>query len=119
MKPLRFLTASFALCSLLGASSAIADGGGNHAVVVNHTPYTLVEFYASSSDSSGWDLTQNMLAGRTLPPGGQVTIPLSFNGGSEGNCNYDFMGVLDGASQAAYQYAVNGCNGDTWTITQQ
>ena len=118
MKPLRLLTVSFALCSLIGASGAIADeDGGNRAVVVNNTSYTLVEFYASSSDAAGWDQTRNMLAGRSLPPGGQMTVPLTFAGGSDGNCSYDFMAVLDGASQTSYDYGLNGCNGDTWTIT--
>jgi hypothetical protein len=117
MKPLCFLTASIALCSLLSASSALADDGGNHAIIVNNTSYTLVEFYASSSDAAGWDQTQNMLAGHSLPPGGQVTVPLAFAGGSEGNCNYDLMAVLDGASQTSYHYGLNGCSGDTWTIT--
>ena len=116
MRPLRLLTVSVAICGLIGASTAIADPA-NSVIVINNTSYTLVEFYASSSDSPGWDLNLNMLAGHTLPPGGHMTVPLTFQGGDEGNCMYDFMGVLDGASQAAYQYEVNGCTGDTWTIT--
>jgi hypothetical protein len=115
MKSLRYLSASLALCGLIGGASAFADGGRS-VVVVNQTSYTLVSFYASSSDAAGWDTTNNLLTGN-VAAGGQTTIPISGNGG-EDNCQYDLMGILDGASQAAYQYQVNACNGDTWTITQ-
>jgi len=118
MKPLRILTASFALCGLIGGTSAFAAGGGNSVTVVNSTSYTLVSLYGSSSDAPGWDQTLNMIPGHTVAPGGSITVPLGFSGGDEGDCHYDLMGVLDGASQAAYQYEVNGCSGDTWTISQ-
>jgi hypothetical protein len=113
MKSLRYLSASLAFWGLIGGSSAFA----NSVTVVNATSYTLVDLYGSSSDAAGWDQTLNMIPGHTVAPGGQITVPIGFGGGDEGDCHYDFMAVLDGASQAAYQYEVNGCNGDTWTIT--
>ena len=114
MKSLRYLSASLALCGLIGGANAFADG--RNVTVVNQTSYTLVSFYASSSNAAGWDTSSDLLGGQTVPAGGQTTIPIAGNGG-EDNCQYDLMGVLDGASQAAYQYQVNACDGDTWTIT--
>jgi hypothetical protein len=111
LKPVRYLSASLALCGLLASANAYADQGKS-VVVVNQTSYTLVSFYASTSDAPGWDMTNDLMAGLTLPAGGQTTIQVAGDG-----CQYDLMAILDGASQAAYQYQVDACDGGTWTIT--
>jgi hypothetical protein len=113
MKRLRYLCASVALCSLIGASSTFAIADSNNVTVVNSTPYTLTAFYASSSDAAGWDMTNNLIAGQSVGPGGQTVIPIDRGNG----CQVDLMGILDGASQAAYDYQVNACDNGNWTIT--
>ena len=103
------------LLCVTGVSSAIADTSKT-VTVTNNTGYTMTQFYVSASSSSGWNTTQNLLAGQTLAPGQQTTI--SINDGS-GNCLYDLMAVLFGAAQYAYSYSVDMCDGGTWTISGQ
>ncbi len=109
----------FVLFALLGMTGvAAASGGGRTVVIVNSTPYTLNEVYASSSDASGWDGATNLIAGQSIPSGGQLTLNVSsVSGGGEDGCFYDMMGVLYGAAQYAYGYQVNACTGNTWTIS--
>lgn len=102
---------------LLGLAR-VASAGTLSAVVVNSTPYTIYQIYASSSDSSGWDMTNNLISGQSIPAGGQVTVNIgSTNSNSGDACDYDLMGVLYGTSQYAYEYTFNACNNGTWTIT--
>ena len=115
MKKLSYLLAVSAMSGMIGASSAWA---GKTIVVVNQTPFTLNEFYASPSDYSGDWVTggaNNLLAGVTVGPGGQTTITI--NDGTAA-CTYDLMSILDGQDNHAYQYQVNACGGGgTWAIT--
>jgi hypothetical protein len=112
MKPLRYFIAPFVLFSMIGVATANASQAKSM-VVTNSTSYTVNEFYASASDSSAWDTSNNILAGQTVGPGQQLTVNIP--DGSE-NCDYDVMAVLYGAAQHAYQYRVNACRGDSWTI---
>ena len=114
MKRVSYFLALLPLITMIAATSATADSGKT-VVVVNNTPYTVNEFYASGSDSSSWDTTNNLLAGQTVAPGQQTTVNIA-DTGSE--CDYDLMAVLYGAAQHAYQYQVNACSGGTWTISQ-
>jgi hypothetical protein len=122
MKLLRLLMALLVLLSAAGVKSAIA-GGVQIITVTNNTTYTMSEFYASPSDSSAWDTTNNLLAGLTILPGQTSTISvLAGNGngngaGSGDECDYDLMAVLYGAAQFAYRYQVDACSGATWTIS--
>jgi len=101
------------LANIIGMTNAIADGSKS-VVVINNTSYSLNELYASASDNSDWDTTNNLLAGRIVGPGQQTAV--SIPDGSAA-CSYDLMGVLYGASQYAYQYQVNACSGSGWTIS--
>ena|ERR1700736_3251753 len=110
MRSIARIVGVVALICMIGAASASAK----NVIVVNNTQYTLNSLYASASDASGWDTTSNLLSA-TLAPGQQVSIAIS-DGTSA--CSYDLMGVLYGAAQYAYQYKVNACDGETWTINQ-
>ncbi|GEM_PF-6251174 len=111
MKPLRYLSV---LLLAIGMTFTSARASNNVTMqVTNNTPYTMTEFYASGSDVSSWSTT-NLIAGQSLAPGQSMTI----NVGSADNCTFDVMAVLYGASQYAYQYSVNPCQGQGWTITQ-
>jgi hypothetical protein len=114
MRNRRYVIASILLLGALGAGRATADGT-KQVVVVNNTQYTVNELYASGSDSSSWDTSNNLLTGSTIGAGQQSTVNIP---DVEGQCDYDLMAVLYGAAQHAYQYQVNACNGDTWTISQ-
>ncbi len=114
MKRVARLLALVPLFAMIAAANATADGGKT-VVVVNNTPYTVNQLYASGSDTSGWDTTNNLLAGQTVAPGQQTTITIA---DTSSECDYDLMAVLYGAAQYAYQYQVNACSGGTWTITQ-
>lgn len=115
MKSIHKLAAMVVLFSVVGVSAAMADG--KSVVVTNNTSYTMTQFYASTSDAASWDTTNNLFAGHSLAPGQQATISLGGNGGDD-SCNYDFMAVLYGATQAAYTYSVNACDGGgSWAIT--
>jgi hypothetical protein len=114
MNRVSYFLALLPLITMIAATSATADGGKN-IVVVNNTPYTVNELYASGSDSSSWDTTNNLLAGQTVAPGQQTTVNIA---DTSSECDYDLMGVLYGAAQHAYQYQVNACSGGTWTISQ-
>jgi hypothetical protein len=117
MKSIRNIAAMIVLFGIAGATSALAS---NTVVVTNNTSYTMTQFYASPSDASSWDTTNNLFAGQSLAPGQQATITISANNGDGGEgdgCSYDLMAVLYGATQAAYTYSVNACNGGSWSIT--
>jgi hypothetical protein len=78
----------------------------------------MTELYASSTyNSSDWSSSSNLLtSGQSIAPGQTSTIPIS--DGTD-YCHYDFMGVLYGAAQASYQYAIETCHGSAqWTISQ-
>lgn len=113
MKLLRCLSVLLFLAS--AAPLAIADSPKS-VTVTNNTTYTMSEFYASSSDSSDWDTTNNLLAGKTVAPGQATTIAIADGLNA---CNYDLMAVLYGATQHAYQYHVNACDEGSWTISTQ
>jgi hypothetical protein len=113
MKSILKVTAMIVLFSIAGIGAAIA---GKSVVVTNNTTYTMIQFFASSSDASSWDTNNNLFAGQTLAPGQQATIDLGGNNGDD-ECNYDLMAVLDGATQAAYTYSVDACDGGSWTIS--
>jgi hypothetical protein len=112
MKSVRFASVLLlAVCMNLGNAYAT----NNVTVqVTNGTQYTMTQFYASASDATAWNMTNNLIAGQSLAPGQSMTI----NIGSADNCTFDLMAVLYGAAQYAYKYTVNPCNGGTWTITQ-
>jgi hypothetical protein len=112
MRLLRYFSALALLAGVMG-TNAIADGGKS-VVVINNTSYTLNELYASASDNSDWDTTNNLLAGQILRPGQEATVSIA---DSSAACSYDLMGVLYGSAQYAYQYQVNACSGYSWTIT--
>lgn len=112
MKSLRNLAAFLALFSLTGLSPAFA--GTKSVVLVNSTSYTIYAFYASSSDASGWDTTNNLLGSQSIAPGQQVAVNIA---DASSDCSYDLMAILYGTEQYAYQYTVDVCtSGATWTI---
>lgn len=113
MKPLRYLLVLIVLSMTANLSNALADS--KTVTVTNNTTYTMSEFYASSSDSSGWDTGNNLLTGQTVGPGQATTITIA---DSLAACNYDLMAVLYGATQHAYQYHINACEGGTWNVHQ-
>lgn len=115
MRSLRLLSALLLLFSMAGVTSAIA--GANVVVVTNSTSYTMSEFYVSPSDASTWDTTNNLITGTTILPGQTSTIDVTnVLKANPGDCNYDLMGVLYGATQFAYKYRVDACEGDSWNI---
>jgi hypothetical protein len=114
MKSIVKVAAMIVLFSIAGVGAAMATNLKS-VVVTNNTSYTMTQFYASSSDASGWDTTNNLFAGQSLAPGQQATIDVSSAGG--GDCTLDLMAVLYGATQAAYTYSVNACGGGNWTIS--
>jgi hypothetical protein len=114
MKSLRLLPGIVVALCLSGVPQAIATSSAT-VKVTNNTAYTMVAFYASSSDSTSWDTNDNLMAGQTLAPGQQTTINI---GTPTTDCTYDLMAVLNGASQYAYTYSVNPCSGGSWTISQ-
>jgi hypothetical protein len=117
MKSIRNIAAMIALFGIAGVTNALA---ANTIVVTNNTSYTMTQFYASPSSASSWDTTNNLYAGQSLAPGQTATITVSSSNGDGGEgdgCTYDLMAVLYGATQAAYTYSVNACNGGTWSIS--
>ena len=117
MKSIVKIAAMIVLFSIAGVGAAIASSVKS-VVVTNNTSYTMTQFYASSSDASGWDTTNNLFAGQSLAPGQQATINIgSTSGGGEDACDFDLMAVLYGATQAAYTYHVDACDAGTWSIT--
>jgi hypothetical protein len=114
MKSIHKLAAMIVLFSVVGVSATFA-ANLKSVVVTNNTSYTMTQFYASSSDASSWDTSNNLFSGQTLAPGQQATIDVSSAGG--GDCTLDLMAVLYGATQTAYTYSVNACGGGSWTIS--
>ena len=108
MKSTRCLTALLVLFSMIGVSSGDANQGKS-VILTNNTSYTVNEFYASASDSSAWDTSNNILTGQTVGPGQQTTITIP---DASDTCDYDLMAVLYGAAQHAYQYQINACQED-------
>jgi hypothetical protein len=125
MKALSYTVAASVLASMIGVSSAIADGI-KAVIVINNTSYALNELYASASANGDWDTTTepNLIAGTPLGPGLQTTIAIT---DGSADCSYDLMGVLDTSPQAPSagdrrttfgSNQVNACIVDTWTINQ-
>jgi hypothetical protein len=128
MKSMCEIAALILLLSITGVTTAMADSPVS-VTITNNTSYTMTQLYASPSSSSAWDTSTNLLTGGlTVLPGAQLTIPLvgvlsgdgQGDGGGEDidSCHYDLMGVLYGATQHAYTYSVNTCDGGgNWTIS--
>jgi hypothetical protein len=112
MKSLRYVCMVLTLSSAIGAATVMADNTKS-VVLVNNTPYTLENFYASDSTSPDFSTT-DLLSGQTVAPGQQLSVNINDD---SSDCGYDLMAILYGATQYAYQYAVNVCGGATWTIT--
>jgi hypothetical protein len=115
MKTMHYFFAASLLCGALAAGTARADPPGKTVTVVNNTQYTVNELYASESDDSSWDTSNNLLAGNAIGAGQQTTVTIP---DASGQCQYDLMGILYGAAQYAYQYQVDACDAATWTISQ-
>jgi hypothetical protein len=123
MKSMCEIAALIVLLSITGVTTAFADG---NVTVTNNTSYTLTQLYASPSSSSSFTTTTNLLnGGLTVLPGVQLTIPIPgallgslLGGGDSDSCQFDLMGVLYGATQHAYTYSVDLCDGSgNWTIS--
>lgn len=113
MKSVRFLPPVIVLVALAYVPTAMAK----NLTVTNSTTYTMTELYASSTyHSNDWSSSSNLLTGQSIGPGQSATITIS-DGTSY--CHYDFMGVLYGAAQAAYDYTVDTCDGGSaqWNIS--
>jgi len=112
MKSVRFLPPVIVLVALAYVPTAMAK----NITVTNNTTYTMTELYASSTyHSNDWSSSSNLLTGQSIGPGQSATITIS-DGASY--CHYDFMGVLYGAAQAAYDYTVDTCYGGAqWNIS--
>jgi len=115
MKSMCEIAALIVLLSITGVTTAFAD---SNVTVTNNTSYTMTQLYASPSSAASWNTTSNLLTGGlTVLPGAQLTIPL-LGLGDDDSCSYDLMAVLYGATQHAYTYSVNICDGGgTWTIS--
>ena len=113
----KYLTAAIGLLLMTGASAAIADNT-KQVTLSNNTSYSMTEFYVSPSDSSSdWNTDNNLLGGQIIAPGNSLTVTVA-DGLDE--CTYDFMGVLYGVAEHAYQYQINICDGNSanWNVTQ-
>jgi hypothetical protein len=112
MKILKYLWVLSGLFFIAAISVARADGGKT-IIVTNNTSFTMTEFYASPSVDSSWENTVNLLAGQAIAPGQTTTITIA-----DGiyHCHYDLMGVLYGSAEHAYQYSMNACRGESWTV---
>jgi hypothetical protein len=118
MKSVRFLAPVVMLVAIAYLPVAMANQGKN-ITVINNTTYTMTELYASSTyHSSDWSSSANLLTGQSIAPGQSATLTIS--DGTD-YCHYDFMGVLYGAAQAAYQYTVDTCQGNSaqWTVSSR
>ena len=112
MKSLNYLPVLLILFAIAKAPDAMA-ANSKSVTVTNHTSYTMSEFYASASDNSGWDTSNNLLAGQALAPGHATMITIADGLAA---CNYDLMAVLYGSAEHAYRYQVNACGSGTWTV---
>jgi len=115
MKLLRNLAGFFVLSTLICVAPAFAWRGHRLVVVTNATNNTITVFYASTSDASAWDTTNNLLNGQSVEPGQQITISIPWTGYHQ--CWYDLMAVFSGTDQHAYDYSVNVCGGGAWTVS--
>jgi len=118
MKSVRFFSILVVLFGITSATNVFAYHVKT-VVVTNSTSYAIYELYASPSDNSSWDTTNNLIAGQPIAPGQQatVTIPSGDYSVDEGyRCQSDLMAVLYGSAQYAYQYQVNVCHGPSWTV---
>jgi hypothetical protein len=118
MKSVRFLPPVIIVMAIAYLPAAMADNSKN-ITVTNNTTYTMTELYASSTyHGTDWSSSANLLSGQSIGPGQSATIAIS--DGTD-YCHYDFMGVLYGAAQAAYQYTINTCDSGSahWSVSSQ
>src|SRR5208282_2201127 len=98
MKSLRYLSILVVLVGVTSATNAIAYHVKT-VVVINSTSYAIYELYASPSDNSTWDTSNNLVAGQPIAPGQQaaVTIPSGEYSRDPGyRCQSALMAVLYG-----------------------
>jgi len=117
MKFLKFMPPIVIVIALAAVPTAMANQTKN-ITITNNTTYTMTELYASSSyHATDWTGSSNLLSGQSIAPGQSTTLSIS---DGTNYCHYDFMGVLYGAAQSAYQYMINTCDGDSakWSVTQ-
>jgi hypothetical protein len=100
------------LFAIGGAQYAVASGA-KAVIITNNTPYTLSELYASGSDSSSWDTSNNLLGGQSLAPAQATTVTIADGLAA---CNYDLMAILYGSAEHAYRYQIDACNGGSWSV---
>src|SRR5208337_2306413 len=98
MKSSRYLLVFLLLFAIAGFAGSSLATGPKTVVVTNNTAYTVNAFYASPSDASGWDTTNNLLAGLMIVPGQATTVTIA---DSLSECTYDLMAILYGAAQYA------------------
>lgn len=78
------------------AAPAIAQDAGWE--IVNQSPLTLMELYASSVSAPGW--SDDILGSRAIGPGDSGTITIA--GGAD-DCVYDFQFVMEDGSTAEHR----------------
>jgi hypothetical protein len=118
MKTLKFLPPVMMVVTLAAASIALASQT-RRITVTNNTTYTMTELYASSTyHGTDWTSSSNLLSGQSIAPGQSATVSIA---DGTNYCHYDFMGVLYGAAQRAYQYQIDTCDGNSanWSLNQQ
>lgn len=76
-----------ALCAAVALPAAAAD---RKVEIINKTGYTIVEFYASNSDTDSWG--DDVLGEDVLPHNATVTI--DFDDGT-GHCMFDLLALFE------------------------
>lgn len=96
--------------ALLGASVNSAAAANRVVEIINATGMTMVEFYASVSNTNSWE--EDILGDEELEAGDSVDI--NIDDGS-GKCIFDFKGVFENGIEVVKQ-GVNVCRIGTFTF---
>jgi len=82
-------------------------------MIINHTSYDMVGFYASNVDSNSWQeniLTNNNIS--PLQPGQRLNV--NVDNGTH-HCMYDFKADFDNGSSAVRR-RLDVCRTNSWTV---
>jgi hypothetical protein len=102
--------AALSLISLLRTSAGAYD---RHVVIINHTSYDMVGFYASNVDANSWE--ENILINNDispLQPGQRLNVNVD---DGTGHCMYDFKAAFENGSTAVRR-RLDVCRTNSWTV---
>ena len=107
------ISSSIAALSLISLLYTNAGAYDRRVMIINHTSYDMVGFYASNVDAGSWE--ENILINNNispLQPGQRLNVNVD---DGTGHCIFDFKAAFDNGSSAVRR-RLDVCRTNSWTV---